>query len=79
MKKLFIIPVLLISLFTLSPVTSASTFFSDVSANHDAFEAITWAHQMEFVRGYEDGTLKPDGNVLRAEAATIIFKMTEQN
>ncbi|MBR5809285.1 MAG: phosphodiester glycosidase family protein [Clostridia bacterium] len=32
-----------------------------------------------FVTGYEDGTLKPDGNVLRAEAATIIFKMTEQN
>ncbi len=30
-----------------------------------------------FVSGYEDGTLKPGGNVLRAEAATIIFKMTE--
>ncbi len=31
-----------------------------------------------FVSGYEDGTLKPGGNVLRAEAATIIFKMTEE-
>jgi len=30
-----------------------------------------------YVSGYEDGTLKPGGNVLRAEAATIIFKMTE--
>lgn len=33
--------------------------------------------QKGFVSGYEDGTLKPGGNVLRAEAATIIFKMLE--
>ncbi|MBQ7985687.1 MAG: phosphodiester glycosidase family protein, partial [Clostridia bacterium] len=31
-----------------------------------------------FVSGYEDGTVKPGGNVLRAEAATIIFKMSEK-
>lgn len=50
----------------------------------DAQEVPEWAKEYViemvnrgFVSGYEDGTLKPGGNVLRAEAATIIFKMTE--
>lgn len=50
----------------------------------DAQEIPDWAKEYVlkmvnkgFVSGYNDGTLKPGGNVLRAEAATIIFKMTE--
>lgn len=30
-----------------------------------------------FVSGYEDGTLKPAGNILRAEVVSIIYKMTK--
>lgn len=54
--------------------------FSDVQDIPDwAKENVIKMVNTGFVTGYEDGTLKPSGNVLRAEAATIIFKMTEYN
>lgn len=63
---------LLISLFTLSPVTSASTFFSDVNANHEAFEAIKWAKHVELVGGYEDGTFKPNQKISEQQFARML-------
>lgn len=72
MKKLFIIPVLMISLFTLSPLASASTFFSDVHSNHYAFEAIKWAKHVELVGGYGDGTFKPNQKISEQQFARML-------
>lgn len=49
------------------------TTFTDVS-DHWAFESIAIMNQLGIVNGYKDATFKPQGNVTRAEFATMISR-----
>jgi hypothetical protein len=51
----------------------ANAAFSDVSPNHDNYQAITYLNSKGIIQGYEDGTFKPDQPVNRAEAIKIII------
>lgn len=51
--------------------TSADTF-SDVSSTHWARQSIIDATAMDWINGYSDGTFKPDNNITRAEAVTVV-------
>ena len=46
--------------------------FSDVFSNHKYYNSIREASGLGFIKGYPDGTFKPNGNITRAEAASVI-------
>ena len=48
--------------------------FSDI-ANHWAKDEISIAYNNGWITGYPDGTFKPNGNLTRAEAATIFYRL----
>jgi hypothetical protein len=47
--------------------------FKDVDANNKYAEAIEYLYNKDVIKGYADGTFKPDGNLNRAEAVKIIL------
>lgn len=46
--------------------------FSDVPGTHTYYESIGQLGYLGVITGYEDGTFRPDNNITRAEAVTII-------
>ena len=48
--------------------------FSDVQQNSWYARWVSWAFENGIVRGYEDGTFRPDAAVSRQEAATILAR-----
>lgn len=54
---------------------AVSTFaYSDVTAGTKTDEAVTILSNLSIIKGYEDGTFKPDETVTRAEMAAIICR-----
>ncbi|MDP7247875.1 MAG: S-layer homology domain-containing protein [Candidatus Peribacteraceae bacterium] len=47
--------------------------FSDVPPDHEAYEAAEFLRSQQIIKGYDDGTFKPDKQVNRAEALKIII------
>jgi hypothetical protein len=47
--------------------------FSDVAGSHPFATAIAYLKQSDIVKGYPDGSFKPDGSLNRAEALKIIL------
>lgn len=58
------------------PVKSVK--FSDVSAEHWAYEAIAIAAKMGWIEGYPDGTFRPDATITRAEMMTLVNRALER-
>lgn len=52
--------------------------FTDVSASHWAYDAISTAAANGWIAGYEDGTFRPDQAITRAEAMTIINRALDR-
>ena len=50
---------------------AGSKTFSDVSASHWAYEAISSAAEKGWITGYPDGTFRPENAITRAEAVTL--------
>ena len=57
------------------PVFAAD--FSDVKADKYYYDSVMQCADKGFVRGYEDGTFRPNGNITRAEFAVIMNKVLE--
>ena len=55
-------------------VASAATY-TDVAANASYADAVNLLSNLGIIKGYEDGTFRPDNTVTRAEAATMIVRM----
>ena len=60
---------------TLSLAVSASAFKDDKDVSADYAEAVAVLNGMDVFKGYEDGSFKPQGNITRAEVATIIYRI----
>ncbi len=58
-------------------VTSGSGKFKDVNG-HWSEEYVEIAAEEGWIQGYEDGTFKPDQNITRAEAMTIVNNVLER-
>ena len=58
--------------FSLTMSTMAGAAFTD-SADIKATEAVNMLSALGVIKGYEDGSFKPEGTVTRAEAAKMIF------
>lgn len=52
--------------------------FTDVSAEHWAYEAIAIAAKMGWIEGYPDGTFRPDATITRAEMMTLVNRALER-
>lgn len=53
--------------------------FSDISTNHQNYEAIKFLKDENIVSGYSDGTFKPDNSVNRAELLKILIESRVSN
>ncbi len=58
----------------LEPVETENPF-SDLDASHWAYRNILALADSKLVEGYEDGTFRPEDNISRAEAMTVINKL----
>ncbi|MDP4008270.1 MAG: S-layer homology domain-containing protein [Candidatus Peregrinibacteria bacterium] len=58
---------------TSAPLKSGAPLFSDLSQNHENYEAIRHLKQRNVISGYPDGTFKPEKGVSRVEALKLIF------
>lgn len=75
MKKLIAQISLLLLLGSNFTVASAANPFSDVPANHWAYDAVTMLAADGINQGYGDGTFRGDRNITRYEAATMLAKI----
>ena len=74
MKKLLAMVLALV--MTLSLAVSANAAFKDADkVSADYSEAVAVLNGMGVFKGYEDGSFKPEGNITRAEVATIIYRI----
>lgn len=64
------------ALIRLKPEAVGEASFSDVPADHWAAQQIGAAVSLGWLNGYPDGTFRPEGSLTRAEACTIINRMT---
>lgn len=64
------------ALIRLRPEAVGEASFSDVPADHWAAQQIGAAVSLGWLNGYPDGTFQPEGSLTRAEACTIINRMT---
>ena len=53
--------------------------FTDITNEHWAAEHIYTAIAMDWIKGYADGTFRPDNKITRAEVVTIVNRVTERN
>jgi predicted DNA-binding antitoxin AbrB/MazE fold protein len=75
MKKLFRKILLVGVIGGLMPwgLSAQAASFSDVPANHNHYPAIEYLKSKGLIKGYEDGTFKPEQTINRAEALKILF------
>jgi hypothetical protein len=59
---------------TESGTQMVSTGFNDVNRTHPYYTGITYLSQQGVIRGYDDGSFKPDNSINRAEVLKIILK-----
>ncbi|MDV2686136.1 S-layer homology domain-containing protein [Alkalihalophilus lindianensis] len=67
----FILPLLMVLSFSTNSV-AASHPFSDVGDDFWAKDEINYLYQNGIIKGYEDGTFRPNHTVTRSQAATMI-------
>lgn len=53
--------------------------FTDIDNSHWAAEHIYTAIAMDWIKGYADGTFRPDNKITRAEVVTIVNRVTGRN
>ena len=61
------------------PAVSTSGSFKDVAAGRYYTEAVEWAAANNIVKGFTDGTFKPDEPVTREQLAAFISRFAEYN
>jgi len=55
-----------------------SNKFTDVESSHWAYKFINSATAMDWIKGYADGSFKPDNNITRAEVVAIVNRVTDR-
>ena len=59
-------------------IQKGSCDFTDVPKNHWAYDSIATATKAGWVKGYTDGTFKPEQSITRAEAMAIINRVLDR-
>ena len=74
MKKLLAMVLALVMTLSLA-VSANAAFKDDKSISDDYAESVAVLNGMGVFKGYEDGSFKPEGNITRAEVATIVYRL----
>ena len=74
MKKLLAMVLALVMTLSLA-VSANAAFKDDTKISDDYAESVAVLNGMGVFKGYEDGSFKPEGNITRAEVATIIYRI----
>ena len=74
MEKLLAMVLALVMTLSLA-VSANAAFKDDKSISDDYAESVAVLNGMGVFKGYEDGSFKPEGNITRAEVATIIYRI----
>lgn len=61
-----------------TPSSSQTVSFSDVLPQHWAYNAINAAVQSGYIKGYPDGTFRPELPASRAEVAAMLLRLTSE-
>ena len=77
--KRVISAVIALALSASTLVAVSATKFTDVDNTNSYAEAVDVLTALDIVHGYEDGSFKPDGEITRAEAATMIVGALNMN
>ncbi|MBQ9940637.1 MAG: S-layer homology domain-containing protein [Clostridia bacterium] len=64
--------IMFISLVSTQSFALDVTDMTDYSEEHWASDALAWSVKYGIIKGYEDGTIRPDDYLTRAEMATVI-------
>ncbi len=56
------------------PKTSAANKFSDVKKSDYFYTPTIWASEQNILAGYSDGTFRPEGDCLRRQMVTFLYK-----
>lgn len=56
------------------PEISYESTFSDVSSGAWYAKAIHWANKSQIVKGYEDGTFRPNDNIVRQDIVVLLYR-----
>ena len=56
-----------------APKTTANKF-KDIKTSDYFYKAVLWASEKKIVAGYSDGTFKPNGDCLRRQMVTFLYK-----
>ncbi|MBR5586469.1 MAG: S-layer homology domain-containing protein, partial [Clostridia bacterium] len=68
-----VLAVVLAFAMALSMVSFAA--YTDVKAGDNCEEAVTVLSALEILKGYEDGSFKPEATITRAEFATVVIRL----
>lgn len=72
------LPLAIALLLVSAPVAKVFAAFSDVPRDHAHYSAIDFLSSKEVIKGYPDGSFKPEKIVNRAEALKLIFTLAKK-
>ena len=58
------------------PSANKAVPFSDVDIRLSEYRAIQWAAESGIIKGYKDGTFRPEDTMSREQVATILWRMS---
>ncbi len=61
------------------PAVAGGSAFLDVPAGKYYSNAVIWAQGLGVVKGFQDGTYRPNENVTREQLAAILYRFTQAN
>lgn len=70
LSMLLVVAFCLIS-FAVAPVSAE---FTDLTTEHNAYDAVNVLSKLGVINGYEDGSFQPDNNVTRAEFTAMLLR-----
>ncbi|MBO0588906.1 S-layer homology domain-containing protein [Sporosarcina sp. E16_8] len=74
-KRILSIVLMMILLLAAVPsFASAASPFKDVKTDHPAYSSIEWAYKDGLIKGYPDGTFKPNGILTEAQFVALLIR-----
>lgn len=70
--------VILVKASGLAPANPSAATFTDIGPGHWAYGVVEAAAAAGMLKGYPDGSFRPDTEVTRAETAALLFKLTSR-
>lgn len=78
LSLLLAITLTFLSVGIITTTTAAAAGYSDVEENASYYQAVSLLSALGLLKGYEDGSFKPEGDITRAEFAAVVVRALGQ-